>query len=204
MEKQIKMRIFKEGENVKAPCAKCSATRLSTFHYRDYKSTSTKKVIHNVLQAFCNFCGSLTAIPDQSAPKISEQLKGNIFPVEVRISPQLEDVVYILGSKIGVEVAEITRMLLGFYAHELKKPATQGRLKRALKDELAEGKGTSRISLRILERLIHFLDSESAKLGINRSQLIKAILVQAKLDLLDHSESKISKRFFEAAHLMAA
>ncbi len=48
--------MFKAGDSIKALCESCLEIRASTFHYRDYKSTATKKVVHNVLQAFCNTC----------------------------------------------------------------------------------------------------------------------------------------------------
>ncbi len=128
----------------------------------------------------------------------------NPIPLEVRISPQLEDVIYILGAKIGVDASEITRMVLSFYTHELKNRAFQKQIRLALTDDFADGRGTSRISLRILNRFLIGLDLESTKMGMNRSQLIKAMLVRAKLDLLDNAGSKMAKRFYEAAHLMTA
>ncbi|GEM_PF-5598117 len=204
MEKQVKVRMFKPGEVIKALCGHCGEIRTSTFHYRDYKSPASKKIVHNVLQAFCIVCNTLTAIPDQSAPKIKEQLEDQTLPLEVRISPQLEDVIYILSARIGVEAPEMTRMVLGFYIHELKKQVFQKRLMEALTDDFADGKGTSRISLRILNRFADGLDAESDKMGLNRSQLIKAILIRAKLDLLDNADGKMARRFYDAAHLMAA
>jgi hypothetical protein len=174
MQMQLKIKMFKAGCSIKTLCENCLEIRTSTFQYRDYRSTTSKKVFHNVLQAFCNTCGSLTAIPDQSTPKI------------------------------GVEAPEMTRMVLGFYIHELKKHAFRKQLRQALTDDFAEGRGTSRISIRILNRFIAGLDIESTKIGMNRSQLIKAMLVRAKLDLLDNAGSKMAKRFYDAAHLMAA
>ncbi len=95
-------------------------------------------------------------------------------------------------------------MVLSFYTHELKNRAFQKQIRLALTDDFADGRGTSRISLRILNRFLIGLDLESTKMGMNRSQLIKAMLVRAKLDLLDNAGSKMAKRFYEAAHLMTA
>ena len=52
-------------------------------------------------------------------------------------------------------------------------------------------------------RFIEVLDLESRKMATNRSRLIKAVLVTAKLDLLDNAESRVSKRFYDAMHLRA-
>lgn len=124
--------------------------------------------------------------------------------MEVRIAPQLEDVIYILGNRIGMDITDMTRILLGYYCKKMMQGDLRKKLKSASKDGFASGKGSSRISLRMFDKLIKMLDEESKRLGLNRSQLIKAILVQAKLDLLDHSDSKSAQKFYEAARMMAA
>lgn len=204
MRKEPKIHFYRAGDVISAICPKCKAIQPSNFLYADYHSTSTNIVVPNVMQAFCDKCGTLTAIPDQSSPKIREFVIGRLSPLEVRIAPQLEDVIYILGNRVGMDITDLTRALLGYYCKSMNQASMRKKLKSASKDEFASGKGSSRISLRVFDKLIKMLDDESKRLGLNRSQLIKAILVQAKLDLLDHSESKSAQKFYEAARMLAA
>jgi len=202
--KEPKIHFYRAGDVINAICSKCQVIRPSNLIYADYHSTSKSMVVPNVLQAFCEECGTLTAIPDQSSPKIRDFVMGRLSPLEVRIAPQLEDVIYILGDRVGLDITDLTRILLGYYCKNLNQASMRKKLKSALKDDFASGKGSSRISLRVFDKLIKMLDEESKRLGLNRSQLIKAILVQAKLDLLDHSDSKAAQKFYEAARLIAA
>lgn len=200
----FKIHFYRAGDVMKSVCPKCAEIRTASLLYADYRSTTTGKKIPNVLQAFCDTCGTLTTIPHQSTPRIREHLDTHMSPLEIRIAPHLEDVVYVVGDRAGTDFSDTAKLILGFYFRDLNKGAMRKKLKLALDNEFGTGKVTSRISLKVLGKVMTGLDKESDHLGINRSQLIKAILVQAKLDLLDHADSKHAQRFYEAARMMAA
>jgi len=68
------MYIYKEGDKSKGPCESCGRLVATTFRYAPLEYNGS--VIPDVLQDFCDLCGSPVSVPQQSAYKIREFTKG--------------------------------------------------------------------------------------------------------------------------------
>ena len=65
------MSIFKEGDKSKGTCYSCKKLVSTTFRFADCKINEL--VFNNILQGFCDKCGSAVSIPHQSALIIKEK-----------------------------------------------------------------------------------------------------------------------------------
>lgn len=68
-----KMKVYFEGEKSKAICPECKDIVETTFRYETLKYDN--KVIPNILQSFCDVCGSACSFPHQEVGKIKSYLK---------------------------------------------------------------------------------------------------------------------------------
>jgi hypothetical protein len=61
---------YNEGDKAQGPCYACMKLVTETFAYAEYKSEGI--VNPEILQGFCDECGSPVSIPYQSTYKIRE------------------------------------------------------------------------------------------------------------------------------------
>lgn len=66
------MKEYFEGEKSKAICPKCKEVMETTFRYETLKYDN--KVIPNILQSFCDVCGSACSFPQHEVKKIKSYL----------------------------------------------------------------------------------------------------------------------------------
>ncbi len=67
------MKVYFEGEKSKAICPECKDIVETTFRYESLKFDN--EVIPNILQSFCDVCGSVCSFPHQEVEKIKSYLK---------------------------------------------------------------------------------------------------------------------------------
>ncbi len=196
--KQTGIKFRLEGEKIKAVCDRDGLSEATLF-YREYISPTTGKIIPNVLQAFCNTCKSLVALPAQSLPKIREHLAKEQVPLEVRIPASLEDVGYLLGDRLHLEVHQALKELITLYGKHPNIP-----LAKALSDGIAQGKAVARISAKIPTEIDAILKELMGRTDLGKSDVIKAILARAKQDFLDNPTSKLAREFEKRTKRLAA
>ena len=201
------MRILKEGDKSQVVCLHCKHLRDITYRYETYSGPDKdgkKKSVDNVLQGFCDVCGNLAAIPAQSSPKIRLEIRKNETPVEARVTPPLEDVLYAISSKLRVEPQLTLRLLINFYINEWKqKPISLQTLMSSPRGErLLEGRSSCRVSSRMDVTALKVLDQVQEQFQVTRTDFFKAVLVATGNDLVERSDSAIAKRFFKAANIL--
>ncbi len=201
------MRILKDGDKSQAVCPHCKRLRDTTYRYDKYSVPDQKgKSIDNVLQGFCDICGSLAAIPAQSSPKIRLELRKNDTHVEARVTPPLEDVLFAVSSMIRVEPQLTMRMLINFFSQEwMQNPSSfKSQLKSPIRKGLLLGKASCRVSSKMDVLTLEALNRVQERLQVSRTELFKAVLIEAGIDLVERSNSATAKRFFKAASLLGS
>lgn len=201
------MRLLTEGDKGQAICMACGKLRDTTYRYDTYEVPEKPgRRVENVLLAFCDSCGTLVAIPAQSSPKIQVEIRKHDLPVEARVQPSLEDVLYAVSSNIRVEPQLTMRMLINFFLQEWEGKATRDPVHKAMKSPLAQrlltGKASSRVSSKVDAPMLQAINAAQAKLKASRTELIKAVLIEAGQNLVVHHESAKAKRFYKMASLL--
>lgn len=201
------MRILKEGDKSQAVCLHCKRLVNTTYHYDTYVFPNDEEnSIENVLQGFCDVCGSVAAIPAQSSPKIHKEQRRNNLPVEARVTPPLEDILFAVSAKIRVEPQLTLRILIHFFTQQwLQKPvpvSLEKIINSHLGLRLSQGLSTCRVSSKVDSITLEILDRVQEKFHVTRSDLFKAVLIEAGMDLVERPDSAIAKRFFKAASIL--
>ena len=194
------MKIFKEGDHSKALCEKCGDIVQTTFRYGKYKAEGA--IISDVLQGFCDVCGTLVSLPHQSSYKIKEyRERHDLKSLELRVPTHYKDILLTIGAvhNISSEPNTLFRFVSELYIEKLhasKGDSVYNRIVKSLNDNLAVG-GTSndRLSCRIPTIIYnHLIEIKSAK-KVETSKIVKGIIITAKFDLLDHLNSPFVKEF---------
>jgi hypothetical protein len=196
------MIIYKEGDASKGPCNKCKMLVSTTFRYApyDFKGHS----IPDILQGFCDTCGAPVSIPHQSSFKIKEFRERVSHQVEVRVPSHYTDILIAIGTvhKVSKKPNFLCRIVAEHYLLKANRPdglMIRRRIVDALKDALSEGKSKDRLSCVFPDTTYNALMSISEEEKRSSSTIVKGIIVAAKHDLLDNSNSKFAKEFEELA-----
>ena len=195
------MKFYKQGEKSAGYCRRCKASVQTTFRCESYTIPETETVVPGVLQAFCDTCGEIVSLPQQSTYKIKEYyLEPKTNKVEVRVPPVLTDVL----AAIGYEYTKsnrpnlLCRVLSEFYLRRLPAEAA-GPLSKAidfyLSDSLARGAATERISFVVASGSFRVLTAISKATKHTKSDVVKSIILLAKSDILDGNNPKLTKQF---------
>ncbi len=195
------MRILKEGDKSRAICSKCEDIKTITYFYRDYTLKSGKK-IPNVLQGICQNCDTAITIPAQSAPKIQQAIQEKNQPLEVRVPPVLEDILYYIGHASHLEATTALKCIIQFYSDKISHESNMktGNYIAEVKNNhpLWTGSKRSRLSMKIPSSIAKKIKDISEKLSLNKSEYITGILVKANEDLIENRNGKEAKKFFES------
>lgn len=199
------MRILNEGDKAKAFCRKCEVIRTTVYFYRDFTLDSGRKV-QNVLQGVCQTCGTAISIPAQSTPKIQEAIQQKSLPLEVRLPAILEDVLYSIGHNSHLDKTVTLKCLIQFYSNKMASE-NNGAIRKFILGVKARtpnwlGNKSSRLSMKISVPFADRMDAVTENLSLNKSDLITGILVRAKADLLEKSNSREAKKFYESVQLL--
>ncbi len=182
------MKFYCEGDRSKGICKKCRSVVPTTFRVVSLPIENSKRVVEGVLAAACDYCKSIVSVPQQSAPRVQEAIFGRKCTVEVRLPRHLRDVLLNVCAEIAGEGGprEIEPFVLRYYiAHIAHNKIKVGALKKHIDSRLFDGKANDRVSFRISELVMEQFEKKLRFIRMNRTDAIKAIILQAKVDLID-------------------
>ena len=192
------MVIYKEGDVSKGLCYKCKKLVGTSFRFAPYNFNGL--MIPDILQGFCDVCGSPVSIPHQSSFKIKEFRERVSHQLEFRVPPHFTDILIAIGAthNISKKPNLLCRLVAELYLSKANQP--EGRMIRnkilsALADALSQGKSKDRISCVFTDTAFFALKTISQEENKSSSAIVKGIIVAAKHDLLDNGNSKFSKEF---------
>jgi hypothetical protein len=198
----MKVKIYKEGEKSKGICEKCGEIVTTTFRYADLPYDG--HIIPDVLQDFCDVCGTAVSIPHQSSYRIREFRQKLAKQQEVRVPKHYRDILLAIARthRLGGEYNKACRILSELYLSRLAKPNHSKFFKRirlALQDDLSRGKRKSRISCYLSEPSLVVLHNLENEYHMNYSDIVRGIIIAAKHDILDEEDTNILKELDEFA-----
>lgn len=94
------MKVYLEGEVIRALCESCEGRREATFRYESVRMDDGL-VIDGVMQAFCNQCGSSLVIAPQSTPRIRQARTKVGQKTSFRLPRILADIASCVVAKAG-------------------------------------------------------------------------------------------------------
>jgi len=184
------MKIFKVGDRSKAMCSYCKKMVETTFAVKNVPVSHGKGSVSGVLAGVCNKCKKVISIPQQSAPRVREQLGTKDYSIEARIPQHLDDILLLVGDKLGAEACDrFQATVIKYYIDKLAGDSNLKRIKKYLKSDLATGKQTSRVSLKVSKSIHEEFHRILDHTGASKSDLIRAIALMAKDEILDKDES---------------
>jgi hypothetical protein len=190
------MKIYIEGEKSKGFCKKCKKIVQTTFKV---SSRSTK--VSGVLVGQCDVCDQIVSIPQQSSPRIKEVINSKKYSLEVRLPIHLLDILILASDQFEVEAPEQSKdSLLRYYialAGDDKKIAEK--IKGLSTSDFGKGSGY-RLTLRLNGILYTRFERLMKQTKLNKTQLIKGLILQINEDILQKPEKK---RITELEKLMA-
>jgi hypothetical protein len=196
------MFIYKEGDTSKGPCEKCRKLVTTTFRYAPLKYNGL--VIPEVLQDFCDTCGSPVSIPHQSSYRIREFREQYNHALEFRVPSHHTDILLAIGMthKVSQKPNSLCRIISELYLSKIIKPDgqdVQRKIIEALDEDLAKGKSKGRLSCLFPDTTYSTLKTVADEEKTTSSTIVKGIIVMAKHDILDNEDKKITKEFEEFA-----
>ncbi|MBT9587769.1 hypothetical protein IV102_30825 [bacterium] len=99
------MKVYLEGEAIRAICETCNSRQEATFRYDSIKMEDGL-VIDGVMQAFCNNCGSSLVIAPQSTPKIRQARTKVSKKTSFRLPRILADIASCVVAKAGARYVD--------------------------------------------------------------------------------------------------
>lgn len=199
------MKLYKVGEKSKAVCQSCKQLRSSTFQERDVPLSSGKGMVPNVLVAVCDHCDHIVSIPQQSVPRIQEIVRFTRHPLEARIPRHLIDALVLVCYEFGFGASESKQtVLFKFYLQRVSQTKKQYSCLEALSNsEEAQGKADSRFSIKLNDELYEIFLKLEKVTQLNKSELVKGIIVQMKKDILDDKKKDLRDDLREVLMLAA-
>lgn len=151
----------------------------------EYELQKPRKTVPDVLVAVCTVCDEIVAVPFQSSPKLNEVRKADDAHLEARIPKHLEDVLAVVGSHYGRNDGEFRAAVLRHYLHTVGENDQLARRVRDLAQaDLAKGKATGRLSLKVQKSVLERAWARSKKAGVRkRTDMLKGTIVAAVEDL---------------------
>ncbi|MDR0306731.1 MAG: hypothetical protein LBI42_07825 [Chitinispirillales bacterium] len=197
------MHIYKDGEKSKGPCETCRKLVSTTFRYAPLNYGG--RVIPDVLQDFCDACGSSVSIPQQSSFVVREYRRAQYnHSLEFRIPPHHRDILIAIGMthNISHKPNTLFRIISELYLSKISLPQGQKVKKKilsAMGDDLAKGASKSRLSCLFPDTAYSALRDISEEANVKTSSIAKGIIVTAKYDILDNLDKELAKEFEELA-----
>lgn len=193
------MKIYKVGDKSKAVCSFCKEMVSTTFKVKSVPLSGSKGKVRDILAGVCDRCDRVVSIPQQSVPRIKETLGRKKRAVEVRLPQHLSDVLFFACHQTGISGSDDqTGQLIRYYIHRIKNSSSlDKRLQRHLASELAEGSASSRLSLKLDEHLYQSFRRILKRTKLSASDLIRAIALQVKEDIIDQKDKETFDRVKE-------
>jgi len=199
------MKLYKAGEKSKAVCESCKHLRSTTFQERDVPLSSGKGLVPNVLVAVCDHCDHIVSVPQQSVPRIQEIDRFTRHPLEARIPRHLIDALVLGCYELGFGASESKQtVLFRFYLRRIfQTKKLHGRMKALSQSEDAQGMSDSRFSIKLNDELYEIFVKLKKETHLNKTALVKGIIVQMKIDILDDKNKDLRENLREILLLSA-
>lgn len=194
------MKIFKVGEKSKGVCEKCKSLVPTTFSICSVALSSGRGTVDDVLAATCDHCGHIVSIPQQSAPRIKDTLNFKTYSIEARMPRHMLDILLLAGDTFNMGNPELLKDSLIRYYISLASSDKEviKSIKRFSKTDFAKGSGY-RLSLKVNKTVYERFEHLQSKTSLNKTQLLKAIIMQINEDIL---QNPIKKRMNELQKIL--
>lgn len=179
------MKLYKVGEKSKAICQRCGEIRPTTFMERTVSLSSGKGSVSDVLVAVCDACKDIVSIPQQSTPMIQESIKLARQPLEARVPRHLLDVMRLVSYELGFGPGEQSALFRFFLQRVGRSKVSSLSLRKLANAEEAAGIADARFSIKLNEELFELMLKLEKETKLNRTDLVKVIIVKMKHDVLD-------------------
>lgn len=181
------MKLLREGDTSRAICETCGSIQPTTYRRRTVPFRHREGQVSGVLVGVCNACDTVVSIPQQSVPRITKELDRQRHALEARLSNYLLDALNVtLTTLEGASTPRGFAVLLRYYLDWANKnPEALTRLKQLAGAEEARGKAVERLSVKLDDRYADILANLVKDSGLNKTSVVKSIVVQAKRDVLD-------------------
>lgn len=186
------MKFYKENDKSKAICNKCGLVN-TTFKIRDVPFSTKNGCARGILAGVCDKCGEVVSVPQQSAPRIKEYMQTSKKSIEVRLPRHLLYILIVAGDTLKARQPNtFSHFLVKYYIHNLNADKRKCKsLKKYLQTDLAKGKaGIDRLSLKMSPTMYDEFESLRIKTDLNKTQLLKALILKINDDIL-------SKKYFK-------
>jgi len=186
------MKIYTEGEKSKGLCQICKKLVPTTFKVSSVPLSSGKGKVGDILAAKCDNCDHVVSIPQQSSPRIKEVLSTKKHSIEVRLPIHLLDILNVATDQFEMGSSDqLKDSLVRYYISlaDTNKEVSKS-IKKFSESDFAKGSGY-RLSLKVNEaaygRFLHLMEHTK----LNKTQLLKGLILQIYEDLLQKPQKKI-------------
>ncbi len=198
------MKILKEGHQERTFCPLCKRNVVMRFEYWFYQSLGRKEE-ERIMVGACLNCGGIITIPIQSLPRIKKLRERKDRSIQARVPNQLLDVLHIVASRFAASNDVFIAALLRTYLKEFTDDyAFSQRVVLLIDHDLAQGRGDSRIAIRLRSGLLyetfevmHDLDMDSL------SMIIRGLILAAYEDVVLKKDSSRIDRLQNIADAVA-
>lgn len=188
------MKVYFPGDKSKAMCASCGLVE-TTFQYRDVLLKESRRTVKNILVGVCDQCGATVSTPAQSTPAIREARETASESIEAQLPSTYLEVLDLACLKIDPDaVQDMRKRLVLFYIHkhainefhsEDSLLAYREFLNAIPEDVILPKK---RFSMKISRRSALEFDLVAQSFNQTKTDTLKAIMAEIKLDILDNEK----------------
>ncbi len=186
------MKIYKVGDKDKALCEECKSLVDTTYQIRDLPIRGSENKVKGALAIVCDRCDTVCGFPHQSLARVQETVKREQEreSIDSRVPVQVEDIFNVVCDKLSATV-DFKGTLIRYYAKKMANAAIPaGEISELLKDDVVAGKGTYRVSVKGRSIKTDFKAIEKSAHLRSDADVVKAIAVRAKHDVLDGLNQK--------------
>lgn len=197
------MKLYKMGEKSKAICSFCNRLRSTTFKERDVPLSAGKGIVPNVLVAVCDACDRVVSVPQQSVPRIREAVRFSRHSIEARVPRHLLDAIALSCQELGFGPNEAATLFRYYVQRVFQDRRLRARLAGLAASPEAQGRASARFSAKLSDELYDLFRKLERESGLNKADLVKGIIVQMKVDLLDHRRRDLREDLRQILRLAA-
>ena len=187
------MKIFKEYDTGKALCPKCGLVSV-TYQVSTVPFSDGKGEVSGILAGVCGQCNQVAVIPQQSVPRIRAVRQAQREALEVRLPVHVLDMLCVAADKLGGRSFLDAEKLLKLYVHYLVMRKREAKaLGKLLESDLASGKATARLSLKVSSEFKHEFKMLKQMANFRQNtQLVKALAMKCHQDSLAPKEQWVN------------
>jgi len=187
------MKIYKEGDRGQALCETCAGLVSSTYQVCDIPINNQQTMVRGVLAVVCDQCHDVCAIPQQSLARVQVAVNESKIrsSIESRVPIQIEDIFNMACQKLQAGT-DFRSTLIRYYAKKMAVESfSEKYFTSLLNNPVVSGKATKRISVKGYQVKLHFESIVSNGKLHSHTDVVKAIALQIKLDILDESNQNV-------------